>query len=349
MNIMAKSFHVKSEEKGIKYLVFKRATSGYWYIEIKRKVNKSLKTKNAAQAKTIAQAMANALDKKKFVVLKAKDDKLLSEYLEDYIDNRSDLSQKTLKQDKTAIQCFIDVVGDIKVSMIRQSHINAFRKIHEYYIGTGKKRVITKISVNSYLRHLKTFLRQAQEDGLLIDIPKIKMLKVGDTLPKILTADQRKRLLNYAFKNDHRFYMIMTFALFTGCRREEIISARWENYDRESGLLTVRGKGDKERQVPIIKESLFAMGHPKASGPIFWQVHPDTYTHKYQALATGAMVFGTRFHFLRHSAATQMLEKEIPLEIIQKILGHSDIKSTQIYAKVLNKEMISQMQKLSNG
>jgi len=342
MDIMAISYKING------YRVFKSTKSGYYYIELKRGLERSLKTKNGENAKEIAKILVKKLNKKKISVIKSSKNKTLSEYLEEYIDNRSDLSIKTTNMDKTAINCFIAVIGDIPISSIRNSHLKEFRRIHEYYIGSGKKNIISKSSVNSYLRHIKTFFKQAQEDGQIYEIPIIKMVKSGKTLPRILIEEERKALIDYIFKEDPEFYRIINFALYTGCRRYEIRSARWENYNWTNEVLKVTGKGDKERNVPIIKEALFFMGKRKESGPIFWQAHPDTYTHYFKKYSRKIGIKNVHFHTLRHSAATEMLEKGIPLEIIQKILGHSQISTTQIYAQVLDAKMVEEMKKLSN-
>jgi integrase/recombinase XerD len=91
------------------------------------------------------------------------------------------------------------------------------------------------------------------------------------------------------------------------------------------------------------------MGRPKSEGPIFWQAHPDTYTHyfkKYIIAATG--ITNISFHKMRHTAATEMLEGGVPIEIVQKILGHTDIATTKIYAHVMRTYLQKEMEKYGN-
>jgi len=87
------------------------------------------------------------------------------------------------------------------------------------------------------------------------------------------------------------------------------------------------------------------MGPAKKKGPIFLQVHPDTHTHRFKKLALKCGIEDVHFHHLRHSASTAMLEAGIDLPVIQKILGHESISTTQIYADVLDNHMIDQMKK----
>ena len=159
----------------------------------------------------------------------------------------------------------------------------------------------------------------------------------------MLSKDEKEKLMQYALLNDKDFWRIIQFGLYTGCRRAEIVSAKWENY--KAPLLKVKGKGDKERNIPIIKKALAAMGPEKKKGPIFLQVHPDTYTHRFKKLALKCGLKDVHFHHLRNSAATAMLEAGIDLPVIQKILGHESISTTQIYADVLYNHMVDQMRK----
>jgi integrase len=175
---------------------------------------------------------------------------------------------------------------------------------------------------------------------------KFKKLKTPKKLPYIMAKKERKAILDYAKKKNPDLYRIITFALYTGCRREEIKNARWQHYN--DNWLTVTGKGNKQRDLWIIPEALEVMGPVKDIGPMFPQWHLRTYTKRVRDTvdAVGASE-KIHFHSLRHAAATAMLEAGIPLEVVQKILGHASIKTTQIYAQVRNDLVKSQMAKFS--
>ena len=84
----------------------------------------------------------------------------------------------------------------------------------------------------------------------------------------------------------------------------------------------------------------------KDIGPVFPPHHADTYSHKFKKIAVLCGIKENHLHDLRHTAATFMLKSGIPLPVFQKILGHSQISTTQIYAKVLDEMMQSEMSKL---
>ncbi len=240
---------------------------------------------------------------------------------------------------------FIDVIGDKMIEDVDSKDIERFKRIHSQRRMDNRIGKTSKTSINSYLRHLKAFFNQARREDLTNAVLDFKKMKAPKKLPKILSVEEKKRLLDYCFKHDIEFWRIIQFALFTGCRRREILSARWENVSGD--LIKVFGKGSKERIVPLVQKAKTAMRENQKEGFIFWQVHPDTYTHRFKKYARVCNILDKSFHNMRHSAATSMLEAGIAINVIQKILGHTDITTTQIYANVLDNHMIREIQKLN--
>ena len=154
----------------------------------------------------------------------------------------------------------------------------------------------------------------------------------------------RSYYVSCAREKDAEMYRIIRFALYTGCRRSEILDLRWENVS--GNMVRLVGKGDKERVIPLVPQALEAMGPRLDMGPVFVQVHPDTYSHRFKAICRICGIDDRNFHCLRHSSATAMLESGIDLPVIQKILGHADISTTQIYAEVRDRLLVDQMKKL---
>ena len=106
------------------------------------------------------------------------------------------------------------------------------------------------------------------------------------------------------------------------------------------------GKGGRERLVPILPPVLRALNPVKKDiGKVFIQYHPDTVSKKFHAIAKAAGV-NARLHDLRHSCATYLLKNGVPMEVVQKILGHANISTTKIYAEVLDEVMAKEMKKL---
>ena len=85
----------------------------------------------------------------------------------------------------------------------------------------------------------------------------------------------------------------------------------------------------------------------KDIGRVFPDWHPDTVSHWAQEALKEAGIVSHRLHDLRHSCATYLLKNGVALEVVQRIMGHSQISTTQLYAKVLDGMLQTEMQKLN--
>jgi integrase/recombinase XerD len=206
----------------------------------------------------------------------------------------------------------------------------------------------------SALRHLYKYLlldRMIEHDPTLnLDSPK--QWKV---LPKSLARDEVERMLDSPVQRpatklapalmlrDHA----MLEVFYGGALRvSEVTSVRLEDAKLDLGYLLVRGKGDKERIVPLGKTAVEALaeylkeGRPKLAGEarsafvfIARGGRPLTRQQVWRVVGAAGGVAGrhTSPHMLRHSAATHMVEGGADLRTVQTILGHADISTTQIY------------------
>jgi integrase len=325
------------------FRIYTRYTGGSWQIELDRNNRYSLKTTDREQATGRAKAVIAKYLTGKIKSLENYKAIKLSEYLKRYLKDKDYDSIKTEKGYASAVRVFIAIKGDIPIRSINAQDIKDFKQGHRGRRLDTRQGKVSKVSINSYLRHLKAILRHAKDGGYIQSVPKIELYKIPKKQPVILLEDAKKRIFEKMKAEDTRMLNICKFALFTGCRRSEIVSARWENY--RGFTLKVVGKGGHERTVPLVHQAKKYMGPPKKEGPIFWQAHPDTYTHYFKKHAVACGVFNVSFHKMRHTAATEMLESGVPLHVVQNILGHTDIATTEIYAQVMEKYMLEEMQK----
>lgn len=299
----------------------------------------SLKTGDKDEAAELFRLLKKAWHESRVIELDHGRQIKLSKLVEEYLKDRQDLSPDTLRMDDLAIRMLIAVVGDVWAKSLNDALINKFKAA---YKAKGK----SNHSVNAYLRHIRAIMRYAYEKGYVKRLIKIKSLKVGKHLPRIITKEEREKILAKARTDNFEMLRIITFALYTGCRRAEIKSLRWQHLDLNANTCRITGKGDRQRTLYLLPEAVAALGEIKAIGPVFFQHHIDFYSKSFKKIAVDCGIKDIHFHNLRHSAATQMVESGIPLEIIQKILGHSDIRTTQIYAQIFDEVVAKQMQKL---
>lgn len=309
----------------------------FYYIEFTKYEKRSLKTGNREEAEQLFRTarkeyLRGRISKPETGTISLKD------YYQKFREARPGLSDKTVKKYDLSVKLLAQITG--WNAPIRDLDRNALDRFKSECLTRGCRPV----TVNSYLRHIRTVINMAREDGIIEKHIRIRMLPEGKRLPKILSKSEREKICEYARKNNPEMFRIIIFALNTGARRSEIRNLDWENVREDS--IRITGKGNRERIIPLIPAARETMGERKESGPVFMQCHPDGYTHRTADIYRACGISGKNFHSLRHSAATAMLESGIPVSVIQKILGHADIKTTLIYADVGDSLISEEMKKL---
>jgi site-specific recombinase XerD len=173
------------------------------------------------------------------------------------------------------------------------------------------------------------------------DVPS---LKEPATLPKVFSQDEMRRI--FAVKKNPKHQLMLMLCFGCGLRVSELVQVKVGDFELDRGLLkVVHGKGDKERYVPIsaIPAGLLqAQMHGKAGGDYLFNRQGDTV---HLSRRTAALILDHacqkagithkhNIHMLRHSFATASLEKGTDVRKIQKMLGHSRVTTTEIYAFV---------------
>jgi integrase/recombinase XerD len=206
-----------------------------------------------------------------------------------------------------------------------------------------------KLSAIRHLyRHLLLDGKIDKDPTLNIDLPK--QWKV---LPKALSRDEVGAMLaeppprketarGHALALRDRAMLELLYA--AGVRVSEVADARLEDLKLDMGYILVRGKGDKERMVPLGVPAQQALqqylknGRKKSSPLLFLATggHRLTRQRIWQLVGKASLSSGRHAspHMLRHSCATHMVENGADLRTVQTILGHSDISTTQIYTHV---------------
>lgn len=179
----------------------------------------------------------------------------------------------------------------------------------------------------------------------------LKTPKQWERLPKALDAADIRKLLETELKNRNflRDSAMLELLYSSGLRVSEIVSLRINDLHFDVGFLRVMGKGSKERVIPMNRRAMDkiktymtelrpAQLKGKASPCLFLTNRGSGMTRQrfWQALKVFGRSSGLKLtpHTLRHSFATHLLEGGADLRSVQKMLGHSDIATTQIYTKV---------------
>jgi len=219
----------------------------------------------------------------------------------------------------------------------------------------------------SAIRHLYRYLlldKRIERDPTL-NIPLPKQWKV---LPKSLALEEVEQMIAANVTSEHKDSGVLAIrnqamleVFYAGALRvSEIVSLKLEDVKLEMGCVLVRGKGDKERIVPLgrsaqdalslyLRESRRQLAGNKNSPVLFIARGAKKITRQrvWQMVDAVSGVTGRHAspHMLRHSCATHMVGNGADLRTVQTILGHSDISTTQIYTHVALDRLKSVYQK----
>jgi integrase/recombinase XerD len=245
------------------------------------------------------------------------------------------------------------------------------------YLGTLADRGFKASSVARRLSAIRQLYRFLYAEGHRKDDPAavIEGPKRGRALPKVLSIAEVDRLLasaqagaNDAKRSDAerqralRLVCLLEVLYATGLRVSELIALPAAAARRDERMLVVRGKGGKERLVPLNKAAKTAMRsyldgldaperESKWLFPSFGESGHLTRQHvarELKALAAAAGLASARVspHVLRHAFASHLLQNGADLRAVQTLLGHSDISTTQIYTHVLDERLKSMVRDL---
>ncbi|OXS16482.1 site-specific tyrosine recombinase XerD [Zobellella denitrificans] len=205
---------------------------------------------------------------------------------------------------------------------------------------------------------LRRFFQYLHREQLRADDPSVLIAgpKLPKRLPKDLSEQQVSRLLQAPEVGDPlelRDKAMLELLYATGLRVSELVSLSMESVSLRQGLVRVTGKGNKERLVPMGEEALYWLTrYLKEARPVLLGEQPSdvvfpsrrarqmtrqTFWHriKHYALRAG-ITMELSPHTLRHAFATHLLNHGADLRVVQLLLGHSDLSTTQIYTHVAN-------------
>lgn len=214
-------------------------------------------------------------------------------------------------------------------------------------------------TVERRMAAIKSFHRFLVREGVTDNHPtsRVPLPKVPDRLPDVITIEQAEELLSQRFPAGppgYRDRAMLELLYGCGLRVSELVGLDIAYIDLPGGFIRVLGKGQKERDVPVAGVAVAALQEYLAHGRPY--LRPKSATRPADSAALFLNARGARLtrqtvfnlvrkyganlgleihpHTLRHSYATHMLEGGADLRVLQEILGHADISTTQVYTHV---------------
>jgi len=274
--------------------------------------------------------------------IKSKINKSISSFSE-YLLYQKGLSQNTVDSYKSDLTKLSNYLQNQDLS--KTNIDNFFIDMSEFnYSSSTKKRMHS--SIKNFLKYINE-----NEDYESIDISDIK-LKSSKKLPEVLSITDIENMINfYNHENylDSRNRTVIDVLYSTGCRVSELCDINISDIDLDEKYLKLKGKGSKQRIVPIgtmLYKNLMQYLNVRETflqnrgEPLFLSKSKNKLdrTAVFRIIKKTAKNISLQTdvhpHTLRHSAATHMLEGGCDLRTVQEFLGHSSVSTTQIYTKV---------------
>lgn len=248
---------------------------------------------------------------------------------------------------------YLEANGATEVSAIGAQTLRGFLREMSGF-GFSKTSIARKLSA---LRGLMRFLAS---NGIIDRDFSFGMKgpRIGPSIPRALSYEDVSLMLSRGVegaKKELRDSLVLELLYGSGLRVQELVSLDWGDIDIDERWLRVTGKGSKQRLVPFgrgaqgillrWRASLAANGITSEEGdPLFAGVGADRLTvrtvHRIVAAAAKKVgLVGVHPHSLRHSFATHMLERGAPLRVIQELLGHESLATTQRYLTITAEQM----------
>jgi site-specific recombinase XerD len=200
----------------------------------------------------------------------------------------------------------------------------------------------TRITANLAISALKFFFSEAM--GMdVVTLPRPRREK---SLPVVLSADEVRRIIDAVGNPKHRLILKCMYGM--GLRVSEVVDMRLVNIDFDRKMVKVSGKGGKERYVMLpdkLNEELKAYILVSGNSKYLFPGRHGKYTVKSvqmvfkKALRKAGIKKDATCHSLRHSFATHLLEQGTDIRYIQRLLGHANLQTTQIYTHVANSKL----------
>ena len=271
----------------------------------------------------------------------------ICEYLE-YLELEKGLAQNTIDAYRRDLEYFADDSGKENLSEVDRLTINT-------YVRNLREKKYAPTSVIRKVASLRGFFKWAYSAGIITKNPAstLEQPKVPQRLPKVISLKEIEEMLHNNLTPIEHIMMELLYSC--GLRVSELVNLKLNDIDLSSKYVRCFGKGSKERIIPIgeqaknaVKEYLpqrdFIVKKYNLStkrllilenGRLINRQDVYTFIHK-----QGKVIHkNISPHTLRHSFATHLLENGADLRIVQELLGHSDVSTTQLYTHISKKRL----------
>lgn len=275
---------------------------------------------------------------------------ILAEYLE-FLEVEKGLSENTLEAYRRDLSAFLEFCASRDVASlkdVRRADINSYvLKLHD--------KNYTTTSVMRKIASLRGFFKWMCANNICTNNPTLTLEqpKLPKRLPKVMTVQEIEAILNQELSKIQKVILELLYGC--GLRVSELAGLRVNDININSRYLECTGKGSKERLVPLGKKAVSALKKYLPERDFILQkynlasknllINDEGRVLNRQDIYTFIREQGEKIHkhisphTLRHSFATHLLENGADLRVVQELLGHSDVSTTQLYTHISKKRL----------
>lgn len=270
---------------------------------------------------------------------------IISQYLE-YLELEKGLSQNTIDAYRRDLYDFasgVDNLGDVSRNTIN------------FYIRKLKESKLAPTSITRKIASIRGFFKWTASMNILEKNPAstIEQPKIPQRLPKVISIKEIEEILCSNLSSIQ--FVIIELLYSCGLRVSELVNLKLNDIDINSKYVRCFGKGSKERIIPLGKKAIEALTKYIPEREFYLKKY-NLATKKLLVLENGRIANRQDIytfihergklihknispHTLRHSFATHLLENGADLRIVQELLGHSDVSTTQLYTHISKKRL----------
>jgi integrase/recombinase XerD len=270
-----------------------------------------------------------------------------------YLELERGLSRNTLNAYRTDLLQYGEYLSAHHLDALRARPAEVGEFLAELATGGPEKPPVSSATIHRKAACLRSFYKHLRRDELIGDDPTASLAapRRSKKLPHVLNQQEVKRLLEAPRGSEPtalRDRAILEVMYACGLRASEVIGLEMTDIDMEEGFVKARGKGSKERMVPLGKHAILAIRayirggrqellHGREEPRLFLNFRGGPLTRQglYKIVQRHAREVGLDGkmspHTLRHSFATHLLSNGCDLRAVQEMLGHADIATTQMY------------------
>ncbi len=322
---------------------------GKWHVDFRFRGKRHRQfggyTKEQAR-NTLAKLRSELLDVARGFKKPPVEEVMFADFADEFLELYCKPNKRSWQQDKLTLEGLKAFFKGKTLQSIGPALVERYKAERKVELSKSSGNTVSPATVNRALALMKTLFSKAVEWGRLETNPaaRVKKLKEPPGRERILTADETRRLLEAA---SPELRPVIITALGTGMRKGEILALKWTDLDLVRGLITVAiSKSGKARRIPMSGAVAAALGSvPRRGEYVFWNLETKTRIKDVKTAFLAACrrarkspedkkdpgITGVRFHDLRHTALTWMLQSGADIVSVSKIAGHASIIMTQRY------------------